>query len=291
MPQPKRRRLAEVVGEPLEHALRPEASRGLELELGGTARPDEVRVVRIRQPIRLRARLRDHRSLFEREHGVGGAGEREQRLDRIPALGIGSSVARALHHAERDVEISCDLPEERRRGERRRPELEMRSTSDREGSSAEERPTQVRAPTAPARDDASRRTLERRVPAVDDARCDEDVERARVALHVELEARRAIERAPAVGADLGPDSFVAEQRERPARSCAAPEVEMKAPLPVSAQVEVARGMEERGELRTPVAVACRRDARELLADVLGRDQRDTPSSPSNRRLTATPAEP
>ena len=129
------------------------------------------------------------------------------------------------------------------------------------------------------------------MPAVDDAGRDENVERARVAVHVELEARRTVERAPAVGADLGADSLLAEERERPASGSAAPEVEVEPPVTVSAEVEVAGRVEERRELRPPVAAARRRDARELLADVLGRGQSDTSSSPSSRRFTSTPAEP
>ncbi len=291
MPQPERRRLAEVVGESLEHAVRPEAPGRLDLELGGTARPDEVRVVRVGQAVRLRARVGHDRALFEREHRFGRTGEREQRLDRVPALGVGRSVARALHHAERDVELSGDLLDERRGRQRCASELEMRGSAQREGSATEERTPDVRALAAGACDEPSRRTLEWRVPAVDDAGRDEDVQRARLAFQVELEACRAVERAPRVRPDLGADALLAKQREGAAGGGAAPEVEVEAPLPVPAQVEIAGGVEERRELREPVAAARRRNAREFLADVLGRDQSDTPSSASSRRLMSTPADP
>ncbi len=167
----------------------------------------------------------------------------------------------------------------------------MRGSAQREGSAAEERTPNVGTLAAGACDEPSRRTLERRVPAVDDAGRDEDVQRARLALQVELEACRSVERAPPVRPDLGADALLAKKRERAAGGGAAREVEVEAPLPVPVQMEIAGRVEERRELRAPVAVACRRNAREFFADVLGRDQSDTPSSASSRRLTSTPADP
>ena len=126
---------------------------------------------------------------------------------------------------------------------------------------------------------------------VDDPGVGEDGERLRVALDVELEARAAVEGPASVRADLRADAVLAEEGERPSRGRSAAEVEMEPPATVAAEVQVAGGVEERRELGAPVALTLRDDARELLSDVLRRDQRTTPSRASRRRLTATPAEP
>ena len=291
MPEAERRRLAKVDGEALEPSVRSETPRRLELKLGGTARPDEIRVVRIREAVRLRTCLGDDGALLEREHHVGRAGERQQRLDRVPALRICGCVALPLDQTESDVELPRDLLEERRRGQRRGSELEVWVASDRERAPGEEGSAKVRLPAARACDDPPRRALERRMTAVDHTGGGEDDERLGVACDVELIPRRTVEGAPTIRPDLGADVVLAKQGEGPPRGRAAPEIEMEPPLTLSAQVEIPGGMEERRQLGTSVAVARRRDARELLADVLGRDQSDTPSSASSLRLTATPAEP
>ena len=51
---------------------------------------------------------------------------------------------------------------------------------------------------------------------------------------------------------------------------------MQRPVAGSAQVKAPRGVEQRRELGPPVALALRRDRRELLADVLGGDHSDDP---------------
>jgi hypothetical protein len=167
----------------------------------------------------------------------------------------------------------------------------VRRTSERQGATAEEGPAQVRSPAAAAGDDLPRRSLERRVPTVDDAGSDEDAECVRVARDVELVPGRGVERPTPVGPDLRAEPALAEERERAPSRGAATEVEMQTPAPCAAQVEAARGVEQRGELCSSVALALRRDRRELLANVLRRDQRTTPSRASNRRLMSTPASP
>ena len=49
------------------------------------------------------SRLRHDRALLEREHGLGGAHEREQRLDRLPALRVRDGVSLALGDRELDA--------------------------------------------------------------------------------------------------------------------------------------------------------------------------------------------
>src|SRR3990172_4449185 len=108
---------------------------------------------------------------------------------------------------------------------------------------------------------------------------------------MELVARRPVEGAPAVRADLGPDPLLAQQRERTARDGSARDVQVQPPLSAATQVQASRRMEQCRDLRQPIARSLRGYLCELLTDVLGGHQRSTPSSASSRRLTATPAEP
>ena len=120
---------------------------------------------------------------------------------------------------------------------------------------------------------------------------DEDLERSRVACDVELIPRRRIEGTATICPDLRPDPALAQERECPPRRGAAAEVEMQSPVACGTKVQAAGRVEERRELREPVARALRRDRGELFAYVLRGDHRTTPSSASNRRFTSTPASP
>ena len=160
--------------------------------------------------------------------------------------------------------------------ERRRPQLEVGRAPRRQRPAAEERAAEVRRPAAGAADDPPRRPLERRVPAVEHTCRDEHAERPFVAVDVELVAGPTVEGPPPVRADLRADPLVAEERERAPRRRAAPEVEVERPLALSAQVQAARGVEERGQLGQPDRSADRRDLRELLSHVLGRDHAPSP---------------
>src|SRR5262249_10292760 len=102
-PQPEGRGFAERVGGPLEPAFGTQSTGGLELELRGAARADEVRVIGVREAVRARARIRDDRALLEGEDRLRGADEREERLDRIPALRVRRCVVRPFDDAERDL--------------------------------------------------------------------------------------------------------------------------------------------------------------------------------------------
>jgi hypothetical protein len=119
----------------------------------------------------------------------------------------------------------------------------------------------------------------------------EHAQRVGVSVDMELKPRRGVERPSSIGADLGAEAAVAEKGERAPRRGAASEVEMERPVAAAAQVETAGGMKERRELSSSVALALRGDRGELLPDVLGRDQSETPSRARSRRLTSTPALP
>jgi hypothetical protein len=126
---------------------------------------------------------------------------------------------------------------------------------------------------------------------IDDTGGGEHAQRVGVSIDVELKPSRGIERPSPIGADLGAEPAVAEKGKSAPRGGAAPEVEMERPVAAAAQVETAGGMEERRELRSPIALALGGDRRELLPDVLRRDQSETPSRVRSRRLTSTPALP
>jgi hypothetical protein len=180
---------------------------------------------------------------------------------------------------------------ERRRLRRGRPQLEVGRAPERQRACTEERAAQVRGAAAAPRDDSARRPLERCVTAIDDpCRC-EHAQRFGISGDVQLETRRSVERAAPIGADLGAQPALPQEREGPPRRRAAPEIQMERPVAAASQMEAPGGMEERRQLRPPVAFPLGRDRRELLANVLGRDQSETPSSASSRRLTSTPALP
>ena len=104
----RQRRMAEAelcglpqrLGQRLQLSRGAEAARGLELALGGAGGADEVRVVGVREPIRLGAHLGDDAPLLEREHRVDDAGGEEVALDLLPALGVRAGVCRALLHLQ-----------------------------------------------------------------------------------------------------------------------------------------------------------------------------------------------
>ena len=216
-------------------------------------------MIRVREPVRPRARLGDDGALLECQHGLRRAHEREQRLDRLPALRVRERVRRALGDRELDALGSRKPGEERRRVERGRPQLEVRRAAERERSRAEERAAQVGGAAAAARHDPPRRPLERAVPPVDHAGRRQDSQGVGVAVDVELVARRGVERAAPVGADLRADPAVAEEGERSAGGRPAAEVEVERPVSRPAQVEASRRVEQRGQLRPAVALALGRD--------------------------------
>ena len=142
-------------------------------------------------------------------------------------------MAAALGDPQADPLALGDLGDEARALESRRAELEVRIAGARERARAEQRAAQVGAAAARAADDALRRALERRARRRQHARLAEELERPRVDVDVQLVARRAVERTTAVGADLGADAEVAQERERAPRGGRAREVEVDPDAPVA----------------------------------------------------------
>ncbi len=214
-------RLAQRLRKLVESRFVAEPLDGDELPPRGAARTDEVRVIRIREPIRPRARLGDDRALLERQHGLRRAHEREQRLDRLQALRVRQRVRRPFDDRELDALGSRKPCEERRRVERGRPQLEVRRAGERERSRAEKRAAQVGGAAAAARHDSPRRPLERAMPPVDDAgrRQDPQVRRRHRRRGADSGSRRRTSAAGRCGSPIG--SPLARRREK-ARRAAAP---------------------------------------------------------------------
>jgi hypothetical protein len=118
MAEPEVGSLAERRRKPFEPALGAKALDSLELEFGGAARSHEIRVIRVRQPVRLSTCRSDNRTLLERKDGFGSADDGEQRLDRVPALRVGRGMRLALDDAKLRSCFARHLAQEHRRGHR-----------------------------------------------------------------------------------------------------------------------------------------------------------------------------
>ena len=86
----------------LERAGGAQSARRVELPLGRVGRADEVRVVGVREPVRLGAHLRDHAPLLEREDGVDDTGSEEVALDLLPSLRVRARVGVPLADLQRE---------------------------------------------------------------------------------------------------------------------------------------------------------------------------------------------
>ena len=105
------RELAQVVRQRLDV----EPAHRLELRMRGAARPHEVRVVGVREPVRVGARRRHDGALLEHEHDLGRARGDEGVRDRLRPLRVGDRVPRALEHVQLRARPRGDRGEERAR--------------------------------------------------------------------------------------------------------------------------------------------------------------------------------
>ena len=250
----------------------------------------------LREPVRLRAGVRQHCTLLECKDRVDRSSRAEDRLDRLPALRVRKGVARPLGGHELDPFVLRRNPEKLGTGAGRHSQLEMRRPVNRQRATAQKGTAQIGAAAARAAHETPRWARQRPVVPVEDAGLHEARQRRRAAGHVQLESRRPVERVPFVRPDLGVDPERAQQCERAARDRRRRQVEMQRHLPPTAEVQVPRRMEQRRELGEPVASAGRRDGCELSTDVCGERRRrirhnSTPSSESSRRLRPTPESP
>ena len=110
--EPEAGDLVQTFGQPLELARRLQGAQRLELFLRRAARPDQVCVIGVGEPVRLGARGRDHGALLEGEHGVARTGRVEHRLDRVQPLGVRDGVPPPVAHAETGAVGGSDATEE-----------------------------------------------------------------------------------------------------------------------------------------------------------------------------------
>ena len=259
----------------------------LELLLGREHRPLDVGLVGVRQPVRVGARRGDDGVLVETERGLARTGDGEQIGDRLDAPGVRDGVAATLGDRERDLLACGDLRQDARAVDSARAQLELGGPRPGERAAAEQGAAQVGAAAARAADDALRRALEGRPPRRQHARLAEHLRGRRVDLHVQLVARRPVERAPAIGADLRADAEVAQERERAPRRRRARQIEVHRELAVAAQVPRAGGVEQRRELGEAAAAPDRRDRRELVAQVVRERHARAPAAAACSRARAT----
>ena len=96
----------------------------------------------------------------------------------------------------------------------------------------------------------------------------EYLERTIVSGDVQLIPRASIEGVSRVRPNLGHDAEGTQQAERSARDRRIADVEMDGDLTATPQVHAPRRMEEPRELGETIALAARRDRRELVPEIL-----------------------
>ena len=229
----------------LEPAVRLEPADGAKLRLRGAARADDVRVVRVGEPVRPRAGRGDDGALLEAERGPVGAEEGEELGDRVRGLRVGDGVPAAV------VDGEAESLGVRQRGEElgaldvRAPKLEVGVPRPAHGPGGEERAAQVRGAAARAAHDPRGRPLQRREARVEHACLVQHLEGAGVVVDVDLKARRVLERLALERADLAGHVVRPQKREGAPRDGRARHLQVKGDPPTSPEVDAARGADER----------------------------------------------
>ena len=91
---------------------------------------NEVRVIGVGEPVGALAGLGHDRTLLEHEHCLGSSHEREQRLDRLPALRVGDCVTLPRGDRELDAFVVGEIGEQRSGLARSGAQLEMRRAAE-----------------------------------------------------------------------------------------------------------------------------------------------------------------
>jgi hypothetical protein len=85
---------------------------GLQLVVRSSARPDQVRVVGVRQAIGPRAGSRYDGALLQQQHGPARAGEGECVCDRFDSLRVRDGMPPAVEDSEANAFLVCNPREE-----------------------------------------------------------------------------------------------------------------------------------------------------------------------------------
>ena len=157
--------------------------------------------------------------LLEPQRGVACAREREHAGDRLVALRVGERVAAALGDVERERPLALRRPAMNACAvELAGADLEVRVARAGQRAGAEERSAQIGAAAARTPDDALRRHARAARRTAESTPASRSTSSACVVdVDVQLVPRRALERAPRVGADLRAHAEVAQERERAPR--------------------------------------------------------------------------
>lgn len=92
----------------------PQGLHRAELLVRCLARPDEVGVVGVREPVRTRPCPRHDRTLLEHQHGLTRTGESKYVRDRLESLRVGHGVALAVEDGQTPSFVGRDPSEESR---------------------------------------------------------------------------------------------------------------------------------------------------------------------------------
>ena len=233
------------------------------------------------------ARRRNDRPLLEREHRLRRALQREHRLDCLPALRVRDGVSRAIASARLVPAAAASRASSAADSSRRSAARGAGSGRRDSDPAAEERTTEVRRAAAAARDDPARRTVERPRAGGRGRRPLQARAGQRGCPRRGAGTASPVERAAAIRADLGADIDVAQEAERAPRRRHRCRDRGGAPSRPPRGDGGCRPSGTARRARRGGRTRVGRDARELLADVLGGDHRTTPSSASRRRLTPT----
>ena len=175
-----------------------ETTNGLDLRLSGAARANEVRVIRVGETVCAGLRGAHDCTLLEGERGVTGSCCSKCIRNDFRTLGVRDDVPAPLLDGE-----PCDLREQLRSIPRGRSDLQVRRPRPRKRPGPEQGSPEIRAAAASLRDDPLRRPVDRREPRRHDARLVQHLQRAILALDVQLIPGLLAKSAPLVRADLG----------------------------------------------------------------------------------------
>ncbi len=188
-----------------------------QLVMRGTTGAHEVRVIGICEAICARARRGHDGALLEEQDGLIGTCQREHVGDRLQALRVRDRVTTAIQDSELHVLLGRQASQERSTLRLGRTDLQMGRARAGQRAAAEQRPAQVSAAAARARDDSPRWMGKRRQSRTEDTGLVKNLQRVFVPGDVQLVTGTAFEGAAGVRSDLAADAERPEQAERSAR--------------------------------------------------------------------------
>ncbi len=170
MPEPQVGCLAQPRWQCVEPTFGCQSPHGLRLPVRGARRPHEVRVVGVGEAIRPPACRADNGSFLEDEDGVVRTSRCKHIGDRLGAFRVGDGVPATIERSQLQVLASCEVGKEARAIHAGCTDLEMRRARAAQRTAAEKCAPEIRTPAARSADHTARRTLERRVTRIEDAR-------------------------------------------------------------------------------------------------------------------------